>query len=185
MESNLIWTEKSKNLVFKNRIFSIRESLCVSPSGKEGIYTAMESPDWAVVIPVLETPQGREFVMVRQWRHGARDLSLEFPGGVFEPQEDGALAAGRELQEETGYTPGKILKLGEMSPNPAIMANHSHFFLAQDLENTGKQHLDEDEYLDVELVKAEEVIRLMGKPPYIHALMASALLLYLQKVPGS
>jgi hypothetical protein len=57
------------------------------------------------------------------------------------------------------------------------MANTVHFFLAEDLVNTGKQNLDADEYVEVELVDAEEVIKGMGKPPYIHALMGSALAL--------
>ncbi|MDR0452189.1 MAG: NUDIX hydrolase [Treponema sp.] len=178
---DLIWTEESSRPVFKNRLFSIRESLCRSPSGKTGIYTAMDAPDWAVVVPVLDDAQGRRFVMVRQWRHGARELSLEFPGGVFERGENPEEAAARELEEETAYRPSRVTRLGEMSPNPAIMGNRVHFFLAEDLADTGNQRLDEDEYVNVELLPAEEVIRAMGKPPYIHALMAAALMLYLQR----
>jgi 8-oxo-dGTP pyrophosphatase MutT (NUDIX family) len=178
---DLIWTEESGKVVFENRIFSIRENICRSPSGKTGLYTTMEAPDWAVVVPVLDGPQGRRFVMVRQWRHGARELSLEFPGGVFEHGENPEEAAARELEEETAYRPRKVTKLGEMSPNPAIMGNRVHFFLAEDLTDTGKQHPDEDEYIDVELLPVEEVIRGMGKPPCIHALMAAALMLYLQR----
>jgi hypothetical protein len=69
-----------------------------------------------------------------------------------------------------------------MSPNPAIMTNRVHFFLAEDLRNTGNRNLDADEYVDVEIVPAETVIRDMGKPPYLHSLMAAALMLYLQRV---
>jgi 8-oxo-dGTP pyrophosphatase MutT (NUDIX family) len=178
---NLVWTEESGKVIFESPVFSIRENLCRSPSGKSGLYTTMDAPDWAVVVPVLDGPQGRRFVMVRQWRHGARELSLEFPGGVFERGENPEEAAARELEEETAYRPRKVTRLGEMSPNPAIMGNRVHFFLAEDLTDTGKRHLDEDEYMDVELFPVEDVIRNMGKPPYIHALMAAALMLYLQR----
>jgi 8-oxo-dGTP pyrophosphatase MutT (NUDIX family) len=120
--------------------------------------------------------------MVRQWRPGAGELSLEFPGGVFEKGEDGAAAAARELWEETAYRAGKIQKLGEMNPNPAIMANRVHFYLAGDLTDTGKGNLDADEFVAVEPVPEDRVFREMGKPPFIHALMASALTLYAQAV---
>jgi 8-oxo-dGTP pyrophosphatase MutT (NUDIX family) len=142
----------------------------------------LDAADWAVIVPLIRTPQGEKFVMVRQWRHGSEEISLEFPGGVFEPGENPEEAAARELQEETGYKPGRIQKIGEFIPNPAIMSNKVHFFLAEDLENTGKQDLDDDEFVEFALVNASEVFQNMGQPPYIHALMGSALTLYLQKI---
>jgi hypothetical protein len=62
------------------------------------------------------------------------------------------------------------------------MSNRVHFFLAEDLENTEKQDLDEDEFVEVAMVNASEVFQNMGQPPYIHALMGSALTLYLQQI---
>jgi 8-oxo-dGTP pyrophosphatase MutT (NUDIX family) len=175
---HLIWKQESRGEVYKTPVFSIQESISRSPQGEPGRFTVIDAPDWAIVIPLLETERGRQFVMVRQWRYGSQCLSVEFPGGVFERGEEGGQAAARELREETGYMPGRIRKLGEMSPNPAIMSNRVHFFLAEDLQNTGRQDLDQDEYVDAPLIPVEEVIANMGKPPYIHALMASALTLY-------
>ena len=184
-EKNLIWREESRKKVFNSRVFSIYESYSRSPQNELKTYTVIDAADWAIVVPVLETPQGRAFVMVRQWRHGSLCLSLEFPGGVFEPDENPQAAAARELLEETGYKPGLIRKIGEFSPNPAIMSNRVHFFLAENLINTGRQHLDSDEFVEVELVNTGEVFKGMGKPPYIHALMGSALTLYLQQAYSS
>jgi 8-oxo-dGTP pyrophosphatase MutT (NUDIX family) len=181
--SHLIWNEKSRKDRFQNRIFTIQELACVSPGGQEGTFSVMDCRDWAIVIPVLNTAAGKEFVMVRQWRHGAQALSLEFPGGVCEAGEEPETGAARELSEETAYTPGRILKLGEMNPNPAIMTNRVHFFVAEDLRDTGSRNLDADEYVDVEIIPADTVIRDMGKPPYIHSLMAAALMLYLRTGP--
>jgi 8-oxo-dGTP pyrophosphatase MutT (NUDIX family) len=121
--------------------------------------------------------------MVWQWRFGMRGFSLEFPGGVFEPGENPEKAAARELLEETGFRPGSIRKIGEFSPNPAIMSNRVHLFLAEDLADTGRQKLDADEFVEVELVSVEDVCKGMGKPPYEHALMGSALALYLLQQP--
>jgi len=182
-EQRLIWTEVNRKKVFDSRVFSVWESYCKAPEcpqdkSESQVFTVIDAKDWVIVVPVVNTPKGKQFVMVWQWRHGARSLSLEFPGGVMERGEKPDEAALRELYEETGYKPQKIEKIGEFSPNPAIMSNRVHFFLAEKLTGEGKQKLDEDEYVEVALVDTNEVIQGMGKKPYIHALMGTALALY-------
>jgi len=193
-EKRLVWNEKGKKKVFDTSVFSIWESYCTPPEDsvnngsiggnnniddKPHTFTVLDAKDWAMVIPVIESPEGKKFVMVWQWRFGSKSLSLEFPGGVFEPGEKPEEAALRELKEETGYKPGKITKLGAFNPNPAIMTNKMHFFLAENLSGGGSQSLDDDEYVDVVLIDEKEVLRGIGKEPYIHALIGTALSLYL------
>jgi len=181
---HLTWTEEDRNQVFDCNIFSVCKSYCKPPITKsrneQKTFTIIDAKDWAIVVPVIETTEGKKFLMVWQWRHGSKCLSLEFPGGVFEPGENPEEAAARELYEETGYKTQTIKKLGEFSPNPAIMSNKVHFFLAENLINSGKQNLDEDEYVEIALVDAEEVFQGMGSAPYVHALMGTALMLYHQ-----
>jgi 8-oxo-dGTP pyrophosphatase MutT (NUDIX family) len=102
---------------------------------------------------------------------------------VIERGEAPLEAAKRELREETAYEAGKLRKLGEFRPNPALMSNTVHIFLAENLRHTGAQDLDEDEYLEVTPAKPREVLRGMGRAPYVHALMGSALALYLREFP--
>jgi len=183
-ESRLAWREEGRKKVYDCRVFSIRDSYCKSPENELRTYTVIDAPDWVIVMPVLDTPQGKKFVMVRQWRFGSQSLSLEFPGGVSEPGEEPKDAAVREMLEETGYKSGAMRKVGEFNPNPAIMSNRTHFFIAEDLVDTGSRKLDSDEYVETELVDIEAVVRGMGQPPYIHALMGSAMTLYLQQAHG-
>ncbi|MDR1469934.1 MAG: NUDIX hydrolase [Spirochaetaceae bacterium] len=179
--SRLAWTEESSKTSGDFRIFSVRESVCRSPEGALKTFSVIDTRDWAMVVPVIETKQGKAFVMVRQWRHGARELSVEFPGGVLEAGEQNAEGAARELREETGFVASSVIKLGEMNPNPAIMSNRIHFYLAEDLTQTGKRELDEDEFVEVLTLPAVDVLQNMGRPPYIHALTAVALLFYLKR----
>jgi 8-oxo-dGTP pyrophosphatase MutT (NUDIX family) len=181
MDKDLIWTERSRKKVFNARIFSLSEIQSKSPHGEDGVFSVIESNDWAIIIPLLERGQTKEFVMVKQWRHGAKELSVEFPGGVIEKGENMVEGAKRELREETGYIAGKMTLLASMSPNPAIMANNVHFFLAENLEQDGAQKLDKDEFIEIVHEPVDEVIANMGKAPYRHALMASALCYWMKK----
>jgi len=186
-KNQLIWTEQERKQVFNSKVFSVWESYCKAPESQKNresqVFTVIDARDWVIVVPVIDSPDGKQFIMVWQWRHGSQSLSLEFPGGVMEQGESPDETAIRELYEETGYKPQKIEKIGEFSPNPAIMSNKVHFFLAENLTGNGKQNLDENEYVEISLVNTNEVIHGMGKKPYIHALMGTALALYRQRIP--
>ncbi|MCL2609339.1 MAG: NUDIX hydrolase [Treponema sp.] len=180
-ESKLVWKVESSENIFDCKIFSIHQNHSISPENELHTYTVIDAKDWVIVLPELETPEGKKFLMVWQWRHGLQGLSLEFPGGVIEKGESPEDAAQRELLEETGYKAGSVRKMGEFSPNPAIMSNKVHLFFAKDLSLSGSQHLDLDEYIETEQVDINEVMNGMGHPPYVHALMGSALAMYLKQ----
>src|SRR5262245_27824962 len=80
------------------RVFRVRRALVRSPSsGDAHSFFSIEADPWVNVVPV--TADGH-VVMVRQYRHGSREVTLEIPGGIVDPGEDPAVAAARELSEE-------------------------------------------------------------------------------------
>lgn len=175
-DEKLKWTTESKKVVHSTVVFDVTSHHCVSAEGIEGDYIVCDARDWVIVIPDFDD----KFLMVKQWRHGEKKLSIEFPGGVIEKNEKPEVAALRELEEETGCKPGKLTKLGTMNPNPALFANHIHVFLAENLTFTGKQSLDSDEYINYIEMKKEDVINGMGTEAFSHALMGTALMMYLR-----
>ncbi len=158
-------------------VFTVTERWNEGPGGRAGRFVVLEAPDWATVVPVFHREGADYFLMVRQYRHGSDEVSVEFPGGVVERGEGPAAAAARELAEETGYAASSMRLAGSVFPNPAIMSNRFHVFLAEGLVALGRTDLDEHEAIDSFLVPASEVHSAMGSGQYGHALMVSALFL--------
>ena len=176
-EDELKWRRIERRELLACPIFTVTERLNEGPGGRSGRFVVLEAKDWAVAVPILVKDGEPHFLMVRQYRHGSDEVSVEFPGGVVESGENPAAAAARELAEETGYRASKLSLAGVLRPNPAILDNRFHVFLAEGLEATGATDLDEHEVLDSFLVSAREVRASMGEPPYSHALMSAALFL--------
>lgn len=176
-DDKLKWTEKSRKVILSTRVFDVTERFSVASDGTSGNYIVNDAPNWVIVIPDYDD----KFLMVKQWRHGEGKLSVEFPGGVIEKDETPEKAASRELKEETGAIAGKLTLLGSYNPNPALFSNRNYVFLAENLQLTGVQNLDRDEFVNCMALEKKEVLSKMGTPEFPHALMASALCLYLKE----
>jgi len=176
-EGSVVWETLGTRELLRSRVFTVLERDSLGPGGRRGRFSVLEAPDWATVVPLVRRGDEEFFLMVRQYRHGSGQLSIEFPGGIVEAGEDPAAAAARELEEETGYRASTVTLAGSVSPNPAIMANSFHAFLAEGVEPSGRVELDEHEAIDSFLVPVAEVRASMGSGQYSHALMATALFL--------
>ncbi|MGA2546350.1 MAG: NUDIX hydrolase [Rectinemataceae bacterium] len=171
------WKKLGRRELLASPVFTVVERENEGPGGRLGRFVVLEAPDWATVVPFIRRGTETFFIMVRQYRHGSDEVSVEFPGGVVEKGEDPAAAAARELAEETGYSASSIRLAGSVYPNPAFMDNHFHVFVAEGLTRSGETDLDEHEVIDTFLVPAAEVRAAMGSGQYSHALMATALFL--------
>ena len=175
-DEKLKWTQGQSKKLLDTCVFEVTSVDSCSAQGVRGDYIIMNARDWVIVIPRHDD----NFLMVKQWRHGEKALSIEFPGGVIDRGEAPEAAARRELEEETGFKAGKLTKLGSVNPNPALFSNHLHVFLAEDLISTGQQHLDEDEFINYFEMPINEVLQGMGTEQFPHALMGTALAMYLK-----
>lgn len=160
-------------------IFSFRTDRAISPrTDQEHDFYILESMPWVNVIPV--TPEN-EVILIRQYRHGVRDLTLEIPGGLVEGQDTPEQAAIKELREETGYEASEMIPLGSVLPNPAIQNNCCYTFLAKDVIRVGEQQLDDQEDIDVLCQPFAEIPRLIREGVLNHSLVVAAFFKYYLK----
>jgi ADP-ribose pyrophosphatase len=86
--------------------------------------------------------------LVRQYRYAIDAMLWELPAGMIEPGEDPLLAARRELEEETGYTAGRMRFLRSLYSTPGFCQERVHLFVAEDL-TAGVQRQDDVEEIEV------------------------------------
>ena len=111
---------------------------------------------------MLAVREDGKLLMVRQWRNALDRYTLEIPAGgknsIDEPTET---AAVRELEEETGYIAGKVQFLLSIYTTVAFCNEKIDIYLARDLKRQEGQHLDEDEFIDVEACELEELVQMI------------------------
>ncbi len=175
-ERSLHWRELSREPLQDCRVFRVSRTLAESPDGRaRHPFFRIDSSDWVNVIPV--TPDGA-VVMVRQYRHGSGDVTLEIPGGMVDAGEDPAEAAARELLEETGYRAARIERLGSVNPNPALFGNRLHAFVATGAREVAEIQNDAREETLVEVVPRAELLQRVRAGRVDHALVLAALLFW-------
>ena len=177
-EDKLIWKKTETKDILSTRVMTVTETTSISPEGDTKHFVVMDAPDWVIVIPEIYINNIKNFIMVKQWRHGSNSISIEFPGGVIDKGESPLEAAKRELLEETGFLTDEMIFLGSISPNPAIMSNKVHFYCAKNMHNTHKLNLDDDEYVHYAFMKATDVFSHMGGEKFTHGLTCAACHMY-------
>lgn len=121
----------STRVVYENPWLTLREDQIERGDGSRGIYSVVDKPDFAVVLPFADDG----FHLVEQYRYPLRGRYWEFPQGSFPTGRSGTpeeLAAA-ELAEETGFTAGKLENLGYLHGAHGYSSQGLHVFLATDL----------------------------------------------------
>jgi len=146
------------HLAYKGKIVSLR--LNTYKIGKKTkIAEVVEHPGAVVIVPVDE--KGR-LLLIEQWRRAASEILIELPAGTLEKNEQPESAAGRELQEETGFKAKTLTPLGGFFSAPGFCNEYLHLFAAEDLYPSPLAP-DDDESIDLLPTPLSEAVEMIKK----------------------
>jgi ADP-ribose pyrophosphatase len=163
----------SSEKVFKGKILDVVWDVVRMPDGRDALREVVRHGAAAAVLPVID---GR-IVLVRQYRHPVMDFTLEIPAGMIEGNEDPKSCAARELEEETGYKCGDLTFMFKMYSSIGFCTEVLHVYLAENI-TPGKQNLDQDEFVTVELYDVERAAEMVFGGEIIDSKTIAAIMAY-------
>ena len=169
-DSDLVWEEIKTKHIIQNEWIDFRESAYRFPDGTVfEPYYSYSRRDYVVVVA---TDENDDYICVRQFRQGIKQVTNEFVAGGIErcdgkeygsdrtetSAENALEAAKRELREETGFTSDDLELLVSIKTTVAFCNEKIDIYVARNLK-PGEQDLDEDEFVEYQAYEIDELIR--------------------------
>lgn len=170
------WKIHQKEVVLTAHVFRYQKVKSESPTTNQiGDFDVVQCLNWVNVIAFNEK---NECLLVKQYRHGIEDVTIEIPGGAVHHGEDPLLAAKRELREETGHSANRWVHLGRVDANPAFMNNACDTYLALGAIKTHELELDPFEEIEVIYKTKSEIKNMILSREITHSLVVAAFYLF-------
>lgn len=142
------------------------------PNGHHVELDIVRHPGAAAVVPFLSAD---EVLLIRQYRFAADGVIYEVPAGKLDGEEDPAICAARELEEEAGRRAGRLERLGALWPSPGFTDERIHLFAAFDLSPV-PQRLELDEAIELVPTRLGDALEMIWSGELSDAKSALALL---------
>ena len=167
----------SSRIIYSGKVLTLRVDEVVNAAGQVSVREVVEH-NGAVAVVALNA-EG-EVLLVKQHRYAAGRSLLEIPAGGIDPGETPEQTVLREMQEETGFLPGNILRLGGFYSAPGFSNEYLHIFLAEDLLPA---RLFAEDTQEISLVKVplSNIPRLINCGEIEDAKTVAGLLMYLNR----
>ena len=188
----LAWEEVHTEHVIKDDWIDLRRSSWRLPDGS--VFEPFYSYSRRDFVVVVASDTEGNYLCVRQFRHGIRQVTTEFPAGGIETKdgkgrggwqdvsvEDAFIAAKRELLEETGYESDEWKYLLSVPSNACLADNYAHLFVARNCRKVSGQDLDVTEFLNVIKLPPQKIEEMISSGQFQQAIHITAWLLALRE----
>jgi ADP-ribose pyrophosphatase len=151
------------------------------PNGRRVTLEVLEHPGAAAVVPFLTA---NSILLLRQYRYAAGTTIWEVPAGKLDPGEDPETCAARELEEETGYRAGRLVRTGEILTTPGFTNERIYLYAAYDL-TPGRLEHGGGEVIEVHEVPLQKALAMVESGEIIDAKSIVALYHVTRATPGA
>ncbi len=166
----------SSELIYQGRAVRLRVDTVRVPTGRKAIREIVEHDDCVAII-ALDADD--KVLLVRQFRKPVEKELLEIPAGGIDGGESPEDAVGREMQEETGYLPRKIERLGGFYSAPGYSSEYLYLYLATDLV-PGQLFAEDTEGITLMKVPLEDIPELIMSGTICDSKSIAGLLAFLE-----
>jgi len=167
--------EISTQYIYHGRAVNLHVDTVEKPSGNK---TTREVVEHSGCVAVVVLDDRDNVLLERQFRYPVGKYLLEIPAGGIEPGEEPIDSVRRELQEEIGYLPGKIEKLGGFYSIPGYGTEYLHCYLATDLVPS-RLVAEDTEEIELVRVPKDQIPKLIASGEICDAKSIAALLTFL------
>lgn len=165
----------SSELIYEGRAFTVRVDTVQTVDGRKTTRDIVEHSECVAIVAV---DSDGKILLVRQYRLPAGKQLLEIPAGGIDGDEEPADAVRRELQEETGYLPKKVEKIGGFYSAPGFCTEYLHLFLATELEPS-RLIAEDTESITLERIDPDQISGLIHSGEICDAKSIAGLLTWL------
>lgn len=166
----------SRTVIHAGRLITVSVVEARLPNGERVTLEIVEHPGASAVVPFVAPDR---ILLLRQYRHAVGGPIWEVPAGKLDPGESPERCAERELEEETGYRAGRLVRTGEILTSPGFTNERIHLFCAYDLVPGTLSHGD-GELIEVHEVSLTEARAMVKRGEIVDAKSIAALC----RIPG-
>ena len=164
----------SSRLIYDGQVVKMRVDTVRISGGREARREIIGHSDCVAIVAI---DADDNLLLVEQFRKAVEKELLEIPAGGIDPGEDPLTAVRREMQEETGYLPRKVEKLGGFYSAPGYCTEYLHLYLAADL-TPSQRYAEDTESIQLVRVPISQIPGLIASNSICDAKSIAGLLIY-------